>query len=117
MTLPAPAGWPSPPGQAAYHGLPGAIVQKIAPHTEADPIAILAQLLVACGALIGRGAHFQIEATLHHPNEFTVLIGDSSKARIFCAQHMRPYVASKICCADRERAREGAGGLMRAVAG
>jgi hypothetical protein len=81
ITLPAPAGWPAPPDDAAYHGLPGAIVNRIAPHTEADPVAILAQLLVCCGALIGRGAHFQIEATLHHPNEFAILIGDSSKAR------------------------------------
>ena len=81
ITLPTPAGWPAAPGQAAYHGLPGAIVQKIAPHTEADPVAILTQLLVACGALIGRGAHFQIEATLHHPHEFVVLVGDSSKSR------------------------------------
>ena len=81
IALPPPAGWPAAPGQAAYHGLPGAIVQRIAPHTEADPIAILAQLLVCCGALIGRGAHFQVEATNHHPNEFAILIGDSSKSR------------------------------------
>jgi len=81
MTLPPPAGWPPPPEDAAYHGLPGAIVHKIAPHTEADPVAILTQLLVCCGALIGRDAHFQIEATLHHPNEFAILIGDSAKAR------------------------------------
>ena len=33
ITLPAPAGWPAPPEQAAYHGLPGAIVQK-APRTQ-----------------------------------------------------------------------------------
>jgi hypothetical protein len=81
IALAAPAGWPAPPEAAAYHGLPGAIVAKIAPNTEADPVAILTQLLVACGALIGRGAHFQVEATLHHPNEFAVLVGDSSKAR------------------------------------
>ena len=80
VTLAAPAGWPAPPGQVAYHGLPGAIVEKIAPNTEADPVAILAQLLVACGALIGRGAHFQVEATLHHPHEFAVLVGDSAKS-------------------------------------
>ena len=67
------------PDQAAYHGLPGAIVAKIAPHTEADPVAILAQLLVCCGALIGRGAYFQVEATRHHPNEFVVLVGDSAQ--------------------------------------
>ena len=80
-TLPTPASWPAPLDRAAYHGLPGAIVAKIAPNTEADPVAILAQLLVACGALIGRGAHFQIEATRHHPHEFVVLVGDSAKAR------------------------------------
>ena len=63
-TLPAPAGWPAAPDQAAYHGLPGAIVAKIAPNTEADPVAILAQLLVACGALIGpdlREVEYQVE--------------------------------------------------------
>ena len=76
-----PAGLPAPPAQDAYHGLPGAIVQKIAPHTEADPIAILTQPLVACGALIGRGAWFQVEATRHHPNQFLLLIGDAARAR------------------------------------
>jgi hypothetical protein len=81
ITLPAPAGWPAPPADAAFHGLPGAIVAKIAPNTEADPTAILTQLLVGCGALIGRGAYFQVEATLHHPNQFLLLIGDSSRAR------------------------------------
>ena len=78
---PPPVDWPAPPDQTAYHGLPGAIVAKIAPHTEADPAAILTQLLVCCGALIGRDAHFQVEATRHHPNEFVVLVGDSAKAR------------------------------------
>jgi hypothetical protein len=78
---PPPADWPAPPQQIAYHGLPGAIVAKIAPHTEADPAAILTQLLVCCGALVGRGAYFQVEATRHHPNQFVVLVGDSAKAR------------------------------------
>ena len=78
---PPPADWPAPPDPVAYHGLPGAIVAKIAPHTEADPAAILVQLLVCAGALIGRDAFFQVEATHHHPNEFVVLVGDSSKAR------------------------------------
>ena len=78
---PPPADWPAPPEQIAYHGLPGAVVAKIAPHTEADPAAILTQLLICCGALIGRDAYFQVEATRHHPNEFLVLVGDSAKAR------------------------------------
>jgi len=81
LIIPVPAGWPAPPDEAVYHALPGAIVAQIAPHTEADPVAILTQLLVACGAMIGRGAHFQVEATRHHPNEYLLLIGDSSRAR------------------------------------
>ena len=80
-TLPAPPGWPDPPDACAYVGLAGAIVEAIAPHTEADPVAILGQLLVAAGSVIGRGAYFEVEATRHHPNEFVVLVGDSAKAR------------------------------------
>lgn len=57
------------------------IAETIAPHTEADPVAILAQLLVGAGAVIGRGAWLAVEATRHHPNEFVVLVGESAKAR------------------------------------
>jgi hypothetical protein len=76
-----PAGWPTPPDRAVYHELLGEIVNTIAPHTEADPIAILSQLLVSFGAAVGRGAYFTVEATRHHPNEFMLLVGDSAKAR------------------------------------
>ncbi len=53
----------------------------LAPCTEADPVAILAQLLISFGAAVGRGAFFQVEATRHHPNEFVILVGDSAKSR------------------------------------
>jgi hypothetical protein len=79
--LPVPPGWPGPPHPGVFSGVAGAIAQAIAPETEADPTAVLSQLLVGAGALIGRGAHFQIEATRHHPGEFVVLVGDSAKAR------------------------------------
>jgi len=81
IALEAPAGFPSPPQPAVYHGLAGEIVQRVEPCTEADPVAVLAQLLVACGAMVGRGAYFSIEATRHHANEFVVLVGESAKAR------------------------------------
>ncbi len=81
LSLPAPEGWPAPPQAAVYHGLAGEIVQTIAPETEADPVAILSQLLIAFGAALGRGAWFQVEATRHHPNECLVLVGDSARAR------------------------------------
>lgn len=79
--LAAPPGWPAPPDPPAWSGLAGAIAENVAPHTEADPVAILAQTLVGAGAIIGRGAWVAVEATRHHPNEFVVLVGDSAKAR------------------------------------
>jgi hypothetical protein len=79
--LAAPPGWPAPPDRPAWQGTAGAIAETIAPHTEADPVAILAQLLVGAGMIIGRGAWVTVEATRHHPNEFILLVGDSAKAR------------------------------------
>jgi hypothetical protein len=79
--IPAAAGWPPAPGAAAYHGLLGEIVRVLEPETEADPVAILAQLLVALGTAVGRGAYFEIEATRHHPHEFLLLVGESARAR------------------------------------
>ena len=81
MLLATPAGWPGPPAPDAFDGLPGQIVATLKAHTEADPAAILAQLLVAFGAAVGRGAWFTVEATRHHPNEFLILVGESAKAR------------------------------------
>lgn len=62
QVLAAPAGWPDPPDPAAWRGMAGAIAEAVAPHTEADPVAVLAQLLVGAGAIIGREAWLQIEA-------------------------------------------------------
>src|SRR5271166_2443878 len=93
--LAAPAGWPAPPAAIVYHELLGQIVTRIAPHTEADPVAILTQLLVAFGAAVGRGAWFSVEATRHHPNEFMLLVGDSSKARKGSSwDHVRRLIAA-----------------------
>jgi len=79
--LEAPPGWPEPADPAVWRGMAGAIAETIAPHTEADPLAVLAQLLVGAGAIVGRGAWMAVEATRHHPGEFVVLVGDSAKAR------------------------------------
>ena len=79
VLLAAAPGWPAAPGAAAYHGLIGEIVRVLEPETEADPVAILTQLLVAFGTAIGRGAYYEIEATRHHPHEFLLLVGESSR--------------------------------------
>jgi hypothetical protein len=73
--------WPSPPGEEAYHGLAGVIVKAIEPASEADPVALLVQMLVQFGNIIGRSAYFQVEGDRHHGNEFVVLVGRTSKAR------------------------------------
>jgi hypothetical protein len=65
----------------AYYGLVGDIVQTISPHSEADPVAILIQVLAAAGNVIGRCRFYQVESDRHHPNLFSVLVGASSKSR------------------------------------
>jgi DnaB-like helicase N terminal domain len=75
------APWPEPPDPRAFHGLAGEVVGLIEPHTEADPTAILGQFLVAVGSLIGRSAHFRVNATRHYTNLFLVIVGNSAHAR------------------------------------
>ncbi len=75
------AAWPEPLSEDAYHGLAGKIVRLIEPHSEADPAAILVQLLTAFGSIIGRGPHWMVEGDLHTTNLFTVMVGDTSKGR------------------------------------
>jgi hypothetical protein len=69
------------PAPAALYGLAGQAVRTIAPHTEADPAAILLQFLAAFGNLLGPGPHCMVESTRHRLNLFIVLVGESSKAR------------------------------------
>lgn len=73
--------WPAPPAAEAFYGLAGKIVRMIEPSTEADPAALLVQMLVSFGNVIGRGAHCRVESDYHHSNEFAVLVGRTSKAR------------------------------------
>ncbi|HEU4907060.1 MAG TPA: hypothetical protein VFT19_13235 [Solirubrobacterales bacterium] len=70
-----------PLGEDAFYGLAGEIVQEIEPHTEADPAAILAQLLTAVGNAIGRGSGFRVEADRHGCNLFVAIVGDTASAR------------------------------------
>jgi hypothetical protein len=73
--------WPSPPDDAVFTGLAGEIVRTITPHTESDPVALLVQLLIAFGSVIGRSAHVIVGAARHYAVEFAVLVGETSTAR------------------------------------
>ena len=73
--------YPEPLGPAAFHGLAGAIVRRIEPHTEADSVALLFQLLAAFGNLIGHDQFIVADGARHYLNLYGVLVGQSSKGR------------------------------------
>lgn len=73
--------WPAPPSVDAFYGLAGEFVTLVAPHTEADPVALLLQFLVGFGNVIGRAAHFSAESHRHFGNLFLALVGNTSKGR------------------------------------
>jgi Protein of unknown function (DUF3987) len=74
------AGWPTLPNEALY-GLGGEVISWLAPDTEADYAALLLQFLVSFGNAVGRKPYCPIEGTKHYPNLFTVLAGQTAKAR------------------------------------
>ena len=77
---PEPDKWPELDA-AAYHGLAGDIVAMLEPHTEADPVGILLQVLATFGNIIGHSPHYQVESDEHHTNLFAVLVSTSAKGR------------------------------------
>src|SRR5664280_516044 len=72
--------WPTM-GDDAWHGLLGDVVAGLEPNTEADPVAILLTLLTGFGAAVGRGPHAVADGAQHPGRLFTVLVGDTAKAR------------------------------------
>jgi hypothetical protein len=79
--LPAPVPWPDPPEEAAWHGVLGEVSRMIEPQTEADPAAVLVQMLVMFGSAIGRGAWWQVENDRHHGNLYCCLVGLTASGR------------------------------------
>jgi hypothetical protein len=75
-----PNPWPVLDRKALY-GLAGEVVDAITPHSEADPAALLIQLLASFGNAIGRGPYYQIEGDQHATNLYAVIVGDTAKAR------------------------------------
>jgi hypothetical protein len=73
--------FPEPLSDVALYGLASEIVKRIEPHTEADPVALLIQILAAFGNVIGRAAYAIADGSRHAMNLFTVLVGESSKSR------------------------------------
>ena len=72
--------WPRLAEEALY-GLPGDIVRAMESHTEADPAALLVNVLAGFGSAAGRGAHVRVGPDTHHLNLFAVLVGETAKGR------------------------------------
>jgi hypothetical protein len=66
---------------AALIGLAGEFIELVAPHTEADPVALLMQFLASTGNAVGRTAYYEVEATKHCANIFAVAVGPTASAR------------------------------------
>jgi hypothetical protein len=76
-----PNQWPPHLEEEAFHGLAGDVVWAIEPHTEADPVAVLVNFLVAFGNAVGLAPHAIAEADRHGSNLFAVLVGETAKGR------------------------------------
>ena len=79
-TIVQPAPWPVME-EAAYHGLTGEVVRLIAPHTEADPVSLVASFLSEFGTMLNRGPHLILDGSYHPLLVWPVLVGQSSKSR------------------------------------
>lgn len=66
---------------AARRGVIGDLVEAIEPHSEADPVALLVQALIAYGSMLNRAPYFQAEADRHYMNLNAALVGITSKGR------------------------------------
>lgn len=79
---PAPVARPWPKlREPAFHGLAGEVVRTIAPHTEADPAAMLFSFMAAFGNAVGSGPYVVADGARHAARLFVLIVGKSAKAR------------------------------------
>jgi hypothetical protein len=76
----------------AYHGIFGEVTGVLAPHTEADPVGILACLLAYFAAAVGAGPHFRLSGATHSARINVLVVGDSARARKGSAEAMARWV-------------------------
>src|SRR5262249_3057875 len=65
----------------ALYGLPGRIVTTVDPYTEAAQAAVLINVLVMFGNVIGRSAYCKVEESNHYTNLYAALVGPSGSGR------------------------------------
>jgi hypothetical protein len=67
--------------EEAFHGPLGEFVCRVEPETEADPAAVLVQLLVAFGNAAGRHAYWKVGPKRHYANLYACLVGPTATGR------------------------------------
>jgi hypothetical protein len=72
--------WPTL-DSAALYGLAGDIVRTIEPHTEGDPVAVLAYTLTMAGSAFGPGPYALVGASRHRGNLFALCVGRTARGR------------------------------------
>ena len=55
-----------------FYGLPGDVVRLIEPHTEADLVSLLVQVLCAFGVAVGPKPHLYVDGTDHSRYRFVL---------------------------------------------
>jgi hypothetical protein len=78
---PTTADWPKPMESEAFTGLAGDFVRLVEPETESDPVAMLANFLVASGVLFGREAWAEADGAIHYPVEYALIVGRTGSGR------------------------------------
>lgn len=102
----------------ALYGLAGEVVKTIEPHTEADLMALLLNMIVAFGNVIGRKAFFEADGSQHYTNLFGVLVGTTSAGKGTSWAQIKRLFAAVDCDWSANRLKTGLSsgeGLISAV--
>ena len=74
--------WPWPePTETCFYGIAGKYAQEVTEISEADPMAVLGTLLTVFGVFLGREPHVRIGNSTHRASLFTLIVGESARAR------------------------------------
>jgi hypothetical protein len=118
LPVPRASDWPAPLEPEAFHGPLGQAVQIMAPHSEADPAALLLNMLVTFGAQVGPKPHMLVGRDKHPPRLFGTIVGETAKGRKGHSWGMVNHLFNRIDPTLRGRVTDGLAsgeGLLHAV--
>ena len=73
--------WPKSLSSHVRYALVGEFLDLVEEETEADPAAMVVDLLVRVGNAVGRGAHFEVGGDRHACNLFAAIVGETGQGR------------------------------------